>query len=373
MIVRELKYCLDCGKCSGGCPVSPVSNPRRAIRDYLHSGDYEELYRKFWYCTLCELCRVRCPAGVDYPRFVRAKRAEFFSKYFGSYPASVREMNSSVDETMNVFGMEGEDRMMWTYEVEDLVSDRIGKRAPIAYFVGCTASSMISLEGIPSSFTRILHKLGVDYTVLGADEWCCGDPLIVCQGRDSDPRVSELIKGNVSSLSDLGVRTLVTACAGCYRVFKLEYPQILGHPLDFRVLHTSEFLAEMIDAGRLSIQRKADKPITYHDPCELGRAAGVFEAPRKVLEYAAGENFVEVDMNREQTKCCGAGGLFSTVHPKIALDIAKSKLNDFYDVEATVCVTGCPACELNLTNAVRETNSDLKIVDIVEFLSPLIE
>lgn len=377
MLKKDVLSCLNCGKCSGSCPVGRVMSnstsdltPRMLVREHLLFGNSEDLYSKFWYCSLCELCRLRCPAGVDYPDFVRTKRFKSL-RYRNSYPETIKTIDSHLEEKLNIYGASGEDRIWWTYDVGEIATGRINKKSKVAYFVGCTTSSLGRLEGIPVSFVRILHRLNIDFTILGPEEWCCGNPTAVCEGKGNE-QVLELCKRNVSKLNDLAIETLITSCAGCYRIFKLHYPDVLGHDLNFHVLHTSEFLAEMIENGNLAIQRKADKMVTYHDPCELGRIGGIFEEPRKVLEYAAGRKFVEVDQNREQTLCCGAGGLLRAAHPTIALEIAKLKLKEFKDVGANVVVSGCPACELNFKDAVLETKSNLEIMDIVEFVDWLL-
>jgi Fe-S oxidoreductase len=335
------------------------------IKDHLLDGELK--YNRVWSCTLCELCKTRCPADVDYPDFVRGLRKNLIEGDQSDIPDLLKKINLSVSNTGNIYGTPAEDRTLWI----DISAEKVNvnKKAKVAYFVGCAASTLPRLEGVVNSFVRLMNLMNTDYTVLGADEWCCGNPLAICEGRETEA-IYDYAKRNVLKLNTLSVETLVTTCPGCFRIFKFHYPEIQDYEMNFEVLHASQFLAQKIDDGDLVIQRPTTsmKNVTYHDPCELGRIGGIYEEPRKIMEYVAGESFVEVDLNKDQTKCCGAGGLFKATNPEIALQVGNMKLKEFQDVGAETVVTGCPACEINFANAIFEKKSPLKVIDIVEFV-----
>jgi len=247
-----------------------------------------------------------------------------------------------------------------------MIKQRIKKRTEIAYFTGCVFSYMRRFAQIPKSFTLILNELGLNYTLLGPDELCCGNPLFLTGGHQL---AEKLVRQNVKSIQDLGVEKLIMTCAGCYRSFKKEYPQIIGGELPFEVLHSSELLAQLLDEGKLKFKNKIEKSITYHDPCELGRHCGVYEEPRKILENIPRLEYVELPKAKSNCTCCGGGGMLKATNPELALKIASKKLDEAKSVGANTIVTGCAACKLNLTEAEAKFGAKTEVLDIVEVVA----
>ncbi|MCL2116441.1 MAG: (Fe-S)-binding protein [Methanobrevibacter sp.] len=217
------------------------------------------------------------------------------------------------------------------------------------YFRGCTTKK--KLENISSSTEKLLKIANINYEIL-ANENCCGS-ILLRVGHDEEAR--KLIKNNISNFKN---EKILVSCAGCYRTFKEDYQQLFDVNLD--ILHTSQLFKNLIDENKLNI-KKSDVNVTYHDPCHLTRHSYEFDAPRELIKSIA--NLKEMENNRENSKCCGAGGGVKSAFPEIAKSIAKARLKE---VEATNCetlITTCPFCKLNL-----DEYSSLEVLDLSEYI-----
>ena len=203
----------------------------------------------------------------------------------------------------------------------------------------------------------ILDKLGVDYTTL--DETCCGSVMQRVGWPQED--VTKLMQKNVEAIKAMGVETLVLSCAGCYRMFKIEYPKYVDVP--FEVLHITEYLA------RMDLKLKPmSGVVTYHDPCHLGRHCGVYEPPREVIAKIPGIEFKEMDFNRKTSHCCGGGGGVRSAYPEESMDIASTRLDEASF--ADVIITTCPFCVNNLDAA--KGDRKIQVRDLVEIIDELL-
>jgi Fe-S oxidoreductase len=167
------------------------------------------------------------------------------------------------------------------------------------------------------------------------------------------------------TLKEIEGEKVVTSCAGCYKTFKKDYFQILGVEID--VIHTSQLFNELIKEGKLEVDF-LDKNITYHDPCHLGRHLEEYDAPREVLNKIT--KLIEMERNREKSRCCGAGAGVRSAYPEITRDIAKMRIEDAKNIEAEIVVTSCPFCILNLKFAAKD---DKVVLDLSEIIIKALE
>ena len=242
---------------------------------------------------------------------------------------------------------------------------KVNKPAELIYFTGCSTVLSGRAMSIAASTVTLLNKMGLDWTLLGASERCCGNPLLAAGKLQ---HVAAFAKHNIEVIERLGARTVVTSCPGCYRVLKSEYPEIAGK-LGFEVLHITEVLERALDEGVLELKNRIDARIAYHDPCELGRLMGVFEPPRKLIENLPGASLVELVYSRDLTQCCGAGGLMKATFPSIALKQGVVKLAEAHDVGADILASACQTCKLNIMDAAAETNDTIRVLDITELVA----
>ncbi len=227
---------------------------------------------------------------------------------------------------------------------KDIVSKMI-------YFRGCVARE--KLNNIADATEKILKHAGIDYKVL-ENETCCGS-FLLRTGFTSDAK--EVMK---NTLNEIGEEKIITSCAGCYKTFKKDYKEILGVELD--VVHTSQLFNDLIKKGKI-MPLFLDKTVTYHDPCHLGRHLEEYDTPREILDNIS--NLVEMERNKEKSRCCGAGGGVRAAFPEITENIAKMRIKDAEDVEAEIIVTSCPFCILNLRSV---SNDYKKILDLSEII-----
>ena len=219
------------------------------------------------------------------------------------------------------------------------------------YFRGCVARE--KLNNIADATEKILKHVGIDYKVL-ENETCCGS-FLLRTGFTSDAK--EVMK---NTLNEIREEKIITSCAGCYKTFKKDYKEILGVELD--VVHTSQLFNDLIKKGKIR-PLFLDKTVTYHDPCHLGRHLEEYDIPREILDNIS--NLVEMDRNKEKSRCCGAGGGVRAAFPEITENIAKMRIKDAEDVEAEILVTSCPFCILNLRSV---SKNDKKVLDLSEII-----
>jgi heterodisulfide reductase subunit D len=201
-----------------------------------------------------------------------------------------------------------------------------------------------------------MEKAGVDVDVL-PEEWCCGAPLLML-GLDKD--FKEFAHRNTQAVRDGDYKILVCGCPDCMYMFKDMYSE-MGTPLQAEVFHTSEFLLQLVKEGKIRLQESREEYV-YHDPCILARKLHIWEEPRELLSYIPGLTLKEAHFNKEETKCCGIGGMLRMTSPEISFMITRERGSELRGISHSI-VTACPACE----TAFRWMN-DCDILDISELI-----
>ena len=278
----------------------------------------------------------------------------------GLGPDFIGQMKDVVAREHNVFDFPNEERAEWVEFMSDAPDHRYQKeKAEVLYYVGCVSSFSPGAQGITRSLAKVLELSGTDFTILGGEEWCCGFPLMAA-GSKKEART--LIEHNKERLAALGARTVVFNCPSCYHMWKHEYG-LEGVEL----LHHTEYLARLITQGRLNLG-KIDDTITYHDPCDLGRNSGVYEAPREVLKSIPGLTVVEMLHNREEALCCGGGGDFEMLAPAMTQKIATRLVQEAIDADARRLVVACPQCKRIEMSGVEALKSNVRVTDLAELI-----
>ncbi|HJX24432.1 MAG TPA: (Fe-S)-binding protein [Candidatus Bathyarchaeia archaeon] len=241
-----------------------------------------------------------------------------------------------------------------------IVIDRDGE---YLFFGGCTSTYLLP-EVIQDSL-KILRAGKVSHTFLGMDEPCCGSVMFRAGYSKS---AEELALKNVKLFNQSGFSKIITVCSGCYRTFKVDYPELLGD-VDFKVYPISEIISNLLREKRIRLNPIVEELVTYHDPCHLGIHCGVFDQPRDVIKNAYGTSFVEMVRNREDSRCCGAGGGVKSAFPEISVAMAEQRLLDAKATGAKRLLTSCPFCILNLRDAANQKRIDFAIDDLTTIVA----
>jgi heterodisulfide reductase subunit D len=242
-----------------------------------------------------------------------------------------------------------------------------GKQPEVLFWVGCAGSFDDRAKKITKAFVKILNKANVEFAVLGTEESCSGDPA---KRAGNEFLFQMQAMTNIEVLNAYEVKKIVTACPHCFNTLKNEYPQLGGN---YEVVHHTELLKSLLDDGRLAIEggKFKGKKITFHDPCYLGRANDVYEAPRELIQKLEVE-LVEMKRCKSNGLCCGAGGAQMFKEPeKGDKDINVERTEDAIEVSPNIIATGCPFCNTMMTDGVKATNKEeeIEVLDIAELIA----
>jgi len=366
---QKLSTCFQCGTCSASCPAGQLMDyPPRQLWEMVRLG-LEDLVmnsRTFWLCTQCYACQVRCPRGIPIGETMRRLR-EWAVAHGREVPTALLQMRDAVDATRNILNEDNQSRLIWSQNL-GAAADQLqnARQAEALLFTGCVSSFYPMAYSIPQSLVQIMEQAGVTYTTLGGEEWCCGYPLYLAGMQE---RVAELARHNIARVQELAPQALVATCASCYHTWHHLYPEYNGGngAFGFDVLHASEFLARLIADGRIKM---AELPwvVTYHDPCDLGRKNGVYDAPRSIINSIPGMQLREMPNTREDAMCCGGGGDVAMMEADVTEHIGERRLAQAVTTGAEAIISSCQQCKRTLLQAARKTKTRIKILDVTELV-----
>lgn len=350
-----LSLCYQCGTCTATCPMGV---PTRGLIRGAQLGAKQQIIedKRLWYCTTCKQCELACPRGVKITDIIHASRTVAFEGR--KAPQKLEEALWGVYEDGNPWGGKKEERAKWA-EGMDV---KIGKPSKYLLYVGCETSFDPRLQKVAKSLATILADTGVDFSILGEGESCCGD---VVHDIGEEGFLEELAQKNIESFKRSGAESIITVSPHSYDIFKAVYPKYGEMP---EVLHYTQFLTNLLDKGSLKVHRpEADLTVTYHDPCYLGRYNGIYEEPRKLIESVPGVKLAEMDDNKENALCCGGGGgmmwtEYDGERPSLR------RVAQAADTGASTIVTACPYCIQNFEDGIKTKDLSLNVTDISEVL-----
>ena len=356
-IETEILRCLKCGECQEVCPVyqdlgneSFVARGKIRLMRAVMRGEIEltpGVQERLNRCLNCNACLSRCPAGINTDELIFNARCDMRAAGI-PVPENLEAVRKNILEMGNPFGLPAEERESW------IPKNVMDQKSDVAYFAGCAVS--YSQNRMAKAALRILDGAGIVYTTLGNAEKCCGDPLLR-MGLKED--AEKLISENKKNFVEKGIKTIFTSCAGCAKSLKHS----LGE--GFEVLHVTEYLNKLAAEGKIEFAKPLPKKVTYMDGCDLGRHAGVYDAPRELLSHLPDIELVEMKSNKELAVCCG--GPFVAAYPELARKFATKRIRDAIEVGADVIAVACPTCLLNLKEGAKDIE-DAK-VDIQEVVS----
>jgi heterodisulfide reductase subunit D len=242
-----------------------------------------------------------------------------------------------------------------------------GKQPEVLFWVGCAGSFDDRAKKITKAFVKLLHSAKVDFAVLGAEESCTGDPA---KRAGNEFLFQMQAVTNIEVMNAYEIKKIVTACPHCFNTLKNEYPSLGGN---YDVVHHTQFLKSLLNDGRLTIEggQFKGKRITFHDPCYLGRANNVYEAPRDLIRKLDAE-LVEMKSCKSRGLCCGAGGaqMFKDAEPGNK-EVNIERTEQALDTQPEIIAAGCPFCNTMMTDGVKnkEKEGQIAVMDIAELIA----
>ena len=242
-----------------------------------------------------------------------------------------------------------------------------GTTPDVVFWVGCSGSFDDRAKKVTKAFVKILNYLNVEFAVLGTEESCTGDPA---KRAGNEMLFQMQAKMNIQVLNGYEVKKIVTACPHCFNTLRNEYPELGGN---YDVMHHSQYLQILINEGKLKVEGGVfkGKKITFHDPCYLGRANDVYEAPRDLIKQLDAE-LVEMKRSKQHGLCCGAGGaqMFKEAE-KGTIEVNVERTKDIVETGADIVAVGCPYCSTMLTDGIKLADKEetIKIYDLAELIA----
>ena len=364
---QSFQLCYQCGICDVVCPWNRVRSfsMRKLVRQ-ANFGLTDIESEDIWRCTTCGNCPQRCPRGVNQIEVGVSLRR--IATEYDVFPEAVTPIITVADSLRaegNPFNMERSERANWAKELNVRT---FTEGMEILYSPGCYLSYDPRMNTVAAATVKILNEAGVDFGILGAKESCCGESI---RKTGNEEVFRGLAKENIKNFIDNGVKRILVSSPHCYHSFKNEYPEF---NVNFEIVHMSQFLSELMDAGRLKPTKEYNKKVTYHDPCYLGRHNDIFDAPRNVLKHVLGAEVTEMADFRENSLCCGGGGGRIWMETPKKERFADLRLQQALDVDAEVLVTTCPYCITNFTDSALglPEGRALEIKDITEIVAEVI-
>ena len=316
-----------------------------------------ELKEVIYACTNCLMCQELCGVRNDGygPWDITVAMREEITEKEGPLDAH-RAIYDGLQRHDNPWALPKAKRGAWC---QDLGLKQLSDgSAPTLLFVGCSAD-LPSGHSSAVALAKLLQAVGEDFAVLGAEEKCCGLYAFDLGFRREYERLKDF---NLAAVQSAGVAKVITGCGSCHRIWR-EYAK--SQAVGFKVLHGIEYVDQLAASGRLKFTRAITKKVTYHDSCHLGRGAGVYEAPRRLLKAIPGVELIEMPRNRRWAWCCGGGGGVPEADPELAQWSANDRALEALATGAEVMLTSSALCQRSFAAL---AGSRLPVQDLLDFV-----
>ena len=361
----EVDACVGCGECLNWCPIQdatgdPTISPPAKIkqfRDFLHSdGDdlvsmifgkktvdidekkLEHFIEGVYTCTTCGNCGDVCETGIHTQRLWWTLRKKIVDLGY-SPPGAIPDLLKNTKQNRNIYNQPLDER----YKIYMPPDVKVAENAEVGFFDGC--GLVYTAAPMPEGDVRIMDAVTDEFTMLDAkDAWCCGYPITAAGMWEIQ---EELTRNNVEKLVEKGVQRLIVSCPCCLTQIRATWPKYYKGKLPFEVEHIIPFAVEAIEDGKLEFTKKANETVTFHDPCQLARGLKgppVHDVVRTFISYLPGVKFVEMERNKGNTRCCGAGGAIRLFKGDTAMEMGKLLFRDAEATGAQTLLMNCPAC-----------------------------
>jgi Fe-S oxidoreductase len=318
-----------------------------------------------WACTTCNACIEVCPVGNEQMLHIIDVRRERVLAA-AEFPKGLQNTFNHMERAGNPWGMPAGERLAWAKGLPFAVPTLEERPDPqVLYWVGCAVAFDPRAQKIARSMAELLHAAGIEWAVLGKDEKCTGD---TARRTGNEYLFAQMAQENIAVLNEIKPKTIITTCPHCFHTIANEYPQFGGN---YVVKHHTEFIDELIRAGKLKLSAEANGSVTFHDPCYLGRHNGIFDQPRALIQ-STGAKLTEPKRHHSNSFCCGAGGgQFWKEEEKGTERVGTNRYRELKQTGAKTIATGCPFCMRMLTEetAKEEPKTAMEVLDVAEIVA----
>lgn len=380
--------CTECGRCEHYCPAyntGKALNPmmiiqkiKYALKDkgerVLRKGeelpeDYPSLVgniitpEELWACTTCGACVEACPVFIEHVDSIVDMR-RYLALMEADFTPEVSRTFRNMEQNSNPWGVSSSYRADWADGLDIPLMSELTQAPEYLFWVGCAGSFDDRQQKVTKSFAKILKQAGVSFAILGSEEGCTGDPA---RRIGNEYLYWMLATQNIETLNSYGVTKIVTTCPHCFHTIGKEYPQLGGN---YDIIHHSSFLADLLDTGLIKVKRSARQKITYHDSCYIGRWNNSYDNPRRVLDAIPGVERQEMELNKKQAFCCGAGGGRMWMEEDLGKRINVERTDQALATNPDAIAVNCPFCLTMFDDGVKHRGANnVRLVDLAELVA----
>jgi len=385
--------CTECGRCTANCPANitgKVLSPKEIMMKIRERSQekFPALAAKdgaalegiktslignyisedaLWSCTTCMACMQECPVMIEHVNpIVDMRRSLVLME--SKFPEEIQVTFRNLENNFSPWAFGQSERMDWAegLEVKTMASD---KEVEYLYWVGCAGAFDMRYKKVSRALVNIMNKAGISFAVLGEEEKCNGD---IARRLGNEYLAQMLVKENVTTMNNYGVKKIIASCPHCFNTFKNEYPQFGGN---FEVIHHSVFINDLIKSGKIRLDKNLISRIAFHDSCYLGRYNNIYDEPRKILSSINGVELVEAARNNDKGFCCGAGGGRMFMEETVGTKVNVERTDELLLTEADTIASACPFCITMISDGLKFREADEKVVvkDIAEIVEECME
>ena len=315
-----------------------------------------------WACTTCRACEEVCPVTIEHvPRIIAMRQGQTLMAE--AYPKELNTAMKGIERNGNPWGIGYDKRADWAVglDIKMMADD---SNVDYLLWVGCAGSFDDRSKKVSKSLVGILQKAGINFAILGVEEKCTGD---FARKVGNEMLFQMMAKENIETLNNYKVKKIITACPHCLNTLKHDYPQLGGN---YEVIHHTEFIDQLVKAGKIKLKQSLAGALTYHDPCYLGRYNNIYDEPRSILRSVSNGVFKELGRHGRESFCCGAGGGRMWMEETIGKRIYLERSEEIVRQKVSSVAVGCPFCLTMIEDGMKELGKEeqIKTMDIAEIV-----
>ena len=380
--------CTECGRCEHYCPAYNTGKPLNPmmiihkVKDQLKAkGEYDRDHKgqgsdmefgpltgglitneELWSCTTCGACVANCPVFIEHVDTIMDMR-RYLALTEAAFSPEVGRTFKNMSSNSNPWGISSSYRADWASEMRIPLLKELDHAPDYLFWVGCAGSFDDRQKKVSKAFARVMRSAGISFAILGNEEGCTGDPA---RRIGNEYLYHELATKNVETLNRYKVTKIVTTCPHCFHTIGKEYPQLGGH---YEVIHHTELLNELIAEERILLKDTGHMKVTYHDSCYANRWADEYDNARLALEAVPGIELVEMDLNRKQSFCCGAGGGRMWMEEHVGKRVNIERTDQALATTADAIAVACPFCLTMFDDGLKNRDAgQMPLLDLAEIV-----